>query len=55
MMHCGDCSKAAGASYGAVGIVGAEAITTTVPELMQLPRAMRNVCGAPRLLGFLIG
>jgi hypothetical protein len=54
-MHCDDCSKAVGDSYGAVGIMGAEAITSMVLKPMRLPRAVHNICGAPRFLGFLIG
>jgi hypothetical protein len=54
-MHCSDGSKAAGASYGVVGVMAAEAITATISKPMRLSRATHNVCGVPRLLGLPIG
>jgi hypothetical protein len=44
-----------GAGYGAAGVVGAEAITVTVPELTLPPCTLPNIREAPPLLGLLIG
>jgi hypothetical protein len=54
-MHYYGGSKVTRAGYGVAGIVGAEAITATIPEPMRLPFTVCNICGAPCLLRLLIG
>jgi hypothetical protein len=38
-----DGSKAEVIGYGVAGVVGAKAIAATIPEMMRLMRAVRNV------------
>jgi hypothetical protein len=54
MHYCGR-SKVTGAGYSAAGVVDAEAITAVVTEPTRLLRTPCNICGAPHLLGLLIG
>jgi hypothetical protein len=54
MHYCGG-SKVTEVSYGAAGVMGAEAITVTVPEPTRLPCTARNIYGVPCLLELPIG